>query len=68
MHRNTLFMILQCTEKDHDDREELLKAVNLMSNVAAFINESKRRKDIGRCIHIIYMLGTGYLMNGVTYI
>ena len=25
-----------------------MKAVNVMSNIAAFINESKRRKDIGK--------------------
>ena len=25
-----------------------MKAVNIMSNIAAFINESKRRKDIGK--------------------
>ena len=36
----------QCTEEDHCDREDLLNAVNIMSNIAAFINESKRRKDI----------------------
>ena len=38
----------QCTEKDHEDRENLLEAVNIMTDVAAFINESKRRKDIGK--------------------
>ena len=38
----------QCTEEDHCDREDLLNAVNIMSNIAAFINESKRRKDIGK--------------------
>ena len=36
----------QCTEEDHDDKQDLIKAKVLMSDVAASINESKRRKDI----------------------
>ena len=38
--------VLQCTEGDSEDREDLIEAVNIMADVAAFINESKRRKDI----------------------
>ena len=38
----------QCTEEDHGDKEDLRKAVTIMADVAAFINESKRRKDIGK--------------------
>ena len=40
---------LQCTEEDDPDKKDLLEAVNIMADVAAFINESKRRKDIGKC-------------------
>ena len=36
----------QCTEHESEDREDLIEAVNIMADVAAFINESKRRKDI----------------------
>ena len=39
-------MLPQCTEEDHDDKQDLIKAKVLMSDVAASINESKRRKDI----------------------
>eukprot|EP00094_Tigriopus_californicus_P005635 TCALIF_05432-PA protein Name:"Similar to DNMBP Dynamin-binding protein (Homo sapiens)" AED:0.05 eAED:0.05 QI:0/0.53/0.43/1/0.8/0.87/16/1294/2068 len=38
--------LIKCTEDDHLDRSDLLKAVQLMGEVASFINESKRRKDI----------------------
>ena len=31
---------------ESEDREDLIEAVNIMADVAAFINESKRRKDI----------------------
>ena len=39
---------------DNPDREDLISAVNIMADVAAFINESKRRKDIGKQILWIY--------------
>ena len=42
--------MFQCTEEDHRDKEDIFKAVTIMSNIAAFINESKRRKDIGKLI------------------
>ena len=32
---------------DDEDRSDLVEAVGIMADVAAFINESKRRKDIG---------------------
>eukprot|EP00095_Tigriopus_kingsejongensis_P009498 maker-scaffold1595_size34508-snap-gene-0.8 protein:Tk09498 transcript:maker-scaffold1595_size34508-snap-gene-0.8-mRNA-1 annotation:"dynamin-binding protein" len=38
--------LIKCTENDHLDRPDLLKAATLMGEVASFINESKRRKDI----------------------
>ena len=38
--------IFQCTEDNHRDRKDLVGAVAIMSAVASFINESKRRKDI----------------------
>ena len=41
--------LLKCTEAEHADRADLARARDIMTDVAAFINESKRRKDIGRC-------------------
>ena len=41
------FPNFQCTEVDDEDRSDLVEAVGIMADVAAFINESKRRKDIG---------------------
>ena len=41
-----IFPYFQCTEHESEDREDLIEAVNIMADVAAFINESKRRKDI----------------------
>ena len=38
--------LLKCTENDHQDRNDLKEAVIIMSDVAAFINETKRKKDI----------------------
>ena len=38
--------LLKCTEPDHCDKTSLKEAVTIMSDIAAFINESKRRKDI----------------------
>ena len=38
--------LLKCTENDHQDRNDLKEAVTIMSDVAAFINETKRKKDI----------------------
>ena len=32
---------------DDEDRNDIVEAVGIMADVAAFINESKRRKDIG---------------------
>ena len=49
-HQEKVFLVFQCTEEDHRDKEDIFKAVTIMSNIAAFINESKRRKDIGKLI------------------
>lgn len=38
----------QATEDNHPDKRHLLAAVNAMTDVAAAINEFKRRKDLGR--------------------
>jgi len=38
--------LLKCTEDEHQDKADLKEAVALMSDVAAFINETKRKKDI----------------------
>ena len=38
--------LIKCTENDHSDKPDLVNAVGIMADVAAFINESKRRKDI----------------------
>ena len=38
--------LLKCTEEEHQDKADLKEAVTLMSDVAAFINETKRKKDI----------------------
>ena len=40
--------LIKCTEKDNEDKKDLVEAVTIMADVAAFINESKRRKDIGK--------------------
>ena len=39
--------LLQNTEEEHEDKQRLLAAVNGMTQVAAAINEFKRRKDLG---------------------
>jgi hypothetical protein len=41
-------LYFQCTEDTHKDKPELLNAVKTMMSVAAYINEYKRRKDIGK--------------------
>ena len=38
--------LLKCTEEEDEDKKDLREAVALMSDVAAFINETKRKKDI----------------------
>ena len=43
--------LLKCTEAEHADRADLARARDIMTDVAAFINESKRRKDIGMYTH-----------------
>ncbi|XP_068082525.1 dynamin-binding protein isoform X2 [Anabrus simplex] len=38
--------LIKCTEETHKDKPELLKAVRTIMDVATYINEYKRRKDI----------------------
>ena len=38
--------LLKSTDEDHCDKTDLREAVTLMSDIAAFINETKRKKDI----------------------
>ncbi|RWS26099.1 dynamin-binding protein-like protein, partial [Leptotrombidium deliense] len=38
--------LLKCTDDEHDDKRDLEKATNVMTDVAADINEFKRRKDL----------------------
>ena len=38
--------LLKCTENEHKDKNDLREAVTIMSDVAAFINDTKRKKDI----------------------
>ena len=40
--------LIKCTEVEHSDRVDLMRARDIMTDVASFINESKRRKDIGK--------------------
>ena len=51
-----LFCHFQCTEIENDDKQDLIEAVTIMADVAAFINESKRRKDIGNYRQIHFYL------------
>ena len=45
-------MFFQATEDDHPDKQPLIKSINAMTDVAAAINEYKRRKDLGLSTHI----------------
>jgi hypothetical protein len=45
--QNVCVFFSQCTEDSHRDKPELLNAVRTMMDVATYINEYKRRKDIG---------------------
>ncbi|KAG8196563.1 hypothetical protein JTE90_003576 [Oedothorax gibbosus] len=38
--------LLKCTEDSHADKQWLIQATNLMTDVAAAVNEFKRRKDL----------------------
>ncbi len=40
------FLKLKCTEDDHPDKKNLILASGLMTAVATYINESKRKKEI----------------------
>ena len=41
--------ILQATDESHCDRQNLVASIAAMTEVAAAINEYKRRKDLGKC-------------------
>ncbi|XP_012258359.2 dynamin-binding protein-like [Athalia rosae] len=41
-----LYELVKCTEDDHPDKPELEEAWRAMTNVASYINEYKRRKDL----------------------
>ena len=42
-------MIVQVTDESHPDKPHLVIAMTAMTEVAAAINEVKRRKDLGTC-------------------
>ena len=44
--QNTHDEMLKSTDEDHCDKAGLRGAVTVMGDIAAFINETKRRKDI----------------------
>ena len=46
MTKNLCFVV-QCTPEIHKDKYNLIRAINAMTDVAAAINEVKRRKDLG---------------------
>ncbi|KAI4488097.1 hypothetical protein M0804_004945 [Polistes exclamans] len=41
-----LFELIKCTEDDHPDKESVKEAWKVMTDVACYINEYKRRKDL----------------------
>ncbi|XP_077258973.1 rho guanine nucleotide exchange factor 38 [Temnothorax americanus] len=41
-----LYELTKCTEDDHPDKAAIMEAWEAMTNVASYINEYKRRKDI----------------------
>ncbi len=45
-----VFFFFQSTEADHADNEQLVAAINSMTEVAGTINEMKHRKDLGKTL------------------
>ena len=45
------YIDLQSTEDDHPDKAHLIQAIDSMTDVAAMINEYKRRKDLGELLY-----------------
>ncbi|XP_015111291.1 dynamin-binding protein [Diachasma alloeum] len=46
-----LYELVKCTEDDHPDKQGIEQAWKVMTEVASYINESKRRKDIvSKCL------------------
>lgn len=39
-------IFFQCTEDDHPDKPKILEAANVMADVASYINEYKRKKEL----------------------
>lgn len=39
----------QCTEGNQSDKVKLMMALKVMTEVAQSINETKRRKEMGKC-------------------
>lgn len=46
---------LQSTEDGHVDKLHLGTAINTMTNIASYINEYKRRKDLGKSYEKNYL-------------
>ena len=49
-------MVVQVTDESHVDKPYLVIAVTAMTEVAAAINEFKRRKDLGTYRHSVCLL------------
>ena len=45
--RYAIILLVQVTDESHPDKPHLLVAMTAMTEVAATINEFKRRKDLG---------------------
>ena len=43
-----MWFLMQNTEDNHIDKRHLMEAIHTMTDVAAAINEFKRRKDLGK--------------------
>jgi len=56
IHLMTLLLVpLQSTEDGHVDKLNLGTAINTMTNIASYINEYKRRKDLGKSYEKNYL-------------
>jgi len=42
-----VLLVIQVTDESHPDKQHLVVAMTAMTEVAAAINEFKRRKDLG---------------------
>jgi len=48
-----LLWLVQVTDESHPDKPHLIVAITAMTEVAAAINEFKRRKDLGTCPRLV---------------